>query len=110
MKIIVRFFTVAIGAALLFAGTVLADETHYRVDVEGMNCPFCAYGIEKKLKRLDGVEQVEVDLTHGQFWLKVDDAITVSEETVSNIVRDAGFTFKGLTQHEEPHSLSDDSE
>ncbi len=110
MKTIVRFFTVALGTALLFTGTVLADETHYRVDVEGMNCPFCAYGIEKKLKRLDGVEQVEVDLTHGQFWLKVDDGITVSEETVSTIVRDAGFTFKGLTQHDELHSLSDDSE
>ena len=110
MKIIVRLFTVVMSAALLFTGTVLADETHYRVDVEGMNCPFCAYGIEKKLRRLDGVEQVEVDLTHGQFWLKVDDATAVSEETVSTIVSDAGFTFKGLTQHEEPPGLSDDSE
>ncbi len=110
MQTIVRLLTVAISAALLFTGTALADETHYRVDVEGMNCPFCAYGIEKNLKRLDGVEQVEVDLAHGQFWLKVDDAITMSEETVSTIVRDAGFTFKGLTRHDEPHSQGDDSE
>lgn len=110
MKTTIQLYTAIISAALLFTGNVLADETHYRVDVEGMNCPFCAYGIEKQFKRLEGVEKVEVDLAHGQFWLKVDDAITVSEETVSNIVRDAGFTFKGLTQHEEPHSLSDDSE
>ncbi|NOX69151.1 MAG: heavy-metal-associated domain-containing protein [Gammaproteobacteria bacterium] len=110
MKTIFGFFAAVISVTLLFTGAVLADETHYRVDVEGMNCPFCAYGIEKKLKRLDGVEQVEVDLTHGQFWLKVDDAITMSEETVSTIVRDAGFTFKGLTRHDEPHSQSDDSE
>jgi len=110
MKPFVRLSAVVIGTALLYAGAAFADETHYRVDVQGMNCPFCAYGIEKKLEKLDGVEKVDVELAAGQFWLEVDDGVTLSEDTVSNIIRDASFTFKGMTHHEEPASLRDESE
>ena len=86
-----------------------AGESHYRVQVEGMNCPFCAYGIEKQLQKLDGVKKVEVELARGEFWVEVDEGAVLSEVAVSEIVRDAGFTFKGMKHHKEPHSLADES-
>ena len=40
-----------------------AREIH--VTILGMSCPFCAYGAEQKLKRLDGVEELGVALETG---------------------------------------------
>ena len=66
-----------------------------------MNCPFCVYGIEKQLQKLDGVENVETELALGQISVEVADGSTLSEETVRQIIRDAGFTFKSMTQHKD---------
>jgi hypothetical protein len=49
---------------LLVAGGGLADGwaatgPSYRLEVAGLACPFCAYGIEKQLYRLEGIAQVE---------------------------------------------------
>ena len=101
MKPIVRLFAVAMTAAILYAGAALADHTHYLVQVDGMNCPFCAYGIEKQLQKLDGVENVETELALGQISVEVAEGVTLSEETAREIIRDAGFTFKRMTHHKE---------
>jgi len=31
-----------------------------RVQVDGLSCPFCAYGLEKKLRRVDNVAELEI--------------------------------------------------
>ena len=36
----------------------------YRLTVDGLACPFCAYGIEKKLGAVNGVEKL--DIGHGR--------------------------------------------
>lgn len=33
--------------------------------VKGVGCPFCVYGLEKKLKNVSGVESIEFDLKTG---------------------------------------------
>ncbi len=110
MKPFVRLFAVAMTAAILYAGAAFADDTHYLVQVDGLNCPFCAYGIEKQLQKLDGVENVETELALGQIAVEVADGVTLSEETVREIIHDAGFTFKSMTQHKEQHSARGKSE
>ena len=104
MKPFVRLFAVAMTAVVLYGGAAFADDTHYLVRVDGMNCPFCAYGIEKQLQKLDGVKNVETELALGQFAVEVADDITLSEETVREIIRDAGFTFTNMTQHKDQDS------
>jgi len=110
MKSFVRSFAVVIAAAMLHVGAAFADDTHYLVQVDGLNCPFCVYGIEKELKKLDGVEKIETELALGQIVVEVDDGVMLSEETVREIIRSAGFTFKSMTQHKEQHSARGKSE
>ena len=43
--------------ALFLATTALAGQPRYNLSVDGLACPFCAYGIEKELAGLDGVAQ-----------------------------------------------------
>jgi mercuric ion binding protein len=43
------------------------------VRVDGLSCPFCAYGLEKKAIGIDGVDSVKIDVTNGLMTLKLKD-------------------------------------
>ena len=64
--------------------------------VNGLSCPFCAFGIEKKLLDVDGVQGVEVFLDDGRIALSFepDSAATVSD--LEEAVEKAGFELAGL--------------
>jgi len=62
------------------------------VTVQGMACPFCAYGLEKRLKTLDGVSDVQIDLGKSEATLEFREGSTVSDEEIRQEVRRAGFT------------------
>lgn len=67
------------------------------LEVNGMSCPFCAFGIEKKLKKLDGVDQLTVHLEAGTVEMKLEDGATLSEERLRKAITDAGFTPGTIT-------------
>lgn len=62
------------------------------VSVEGMSCPFCAFGVEKKLRNVPGVGSVEVDMAQGTATLKAADERFIAVDQVPEAVRRAGFT------------------
>jgi DNA-binding beta-propeller fold protein YncE/copper chaperone CopZ len=61
------------------------------VRIEGMACPFCAYGIEKHLGRLAGVRSARVNLGRGTAILDMEPGKTVSFDEVRKAVEKAGF-------------------
>jgi len=66
------------------------------VEILGMSCPFCAYGVEQKLKRLEGVEDLEVELKTGVATLTLAEGVDVSNETLRETVKDAGFEVAAI--------------
>ena len=48
------------------------------IEVGGLACPFCAYGIEKRLKKIDGISELSVLLEEGTVHLKLKEGATVS--------------------------------
>jgi copper chaperone CopZ len=90
------------GSALIVAlvmalgSTAYAGQT-YSLQVDGLACPFCAYGIEKQLTSLDGVTEVVVDLNAGAVRVIMKDGSILSEADAKQAVKDAGFTLKGFT-------------
>ena len=62
-----------------------------QVTILGMSCPFCAYGVEQKLKRLDGVEDLEVVLSTGLATLTLEEEADLSNELLLETVKVAGF-------------------
>jgi len=74
-----------------FAGQI------YSLKVDGLACPFCAYGIEKQLTSVEGVQDVVVDLSAGAVQVTMKDGSTLNEATAKQAVKDAGFTLKGFT-------------
>lgn len=72
------------------------DNPDIVVGVDGLACPFCAYGIEKKMKKLDGVENIYVNIDEGVVDLKLKKGATLAEEKIKKAVKDAGFTVRSL--------------
>ncbi len=81
-----------------------------QVTVLGMSCPFCAYGVEQKLKKLDGVVELTVELASGLATLVMQDGTDVSNETLRETVKDAGFEAAKVTRNFESEFPEYDSE
>ncbi len=96
-----RNFIYAVAMLLLWNSAAFAGDTHYQLDVDGMVCPFCFYGIEKKLGKLDGVTDIETDLKNGRFSIEVTEGVTLSNAAVQKTVNDAGFTVRAFKEVKE---------
>ncbi len=83
---------------LFWSATLFAAGTQYNLRVDGLSCPFCAYGIEKKLIRTEGVESVAFDLEKGLVIVKVEEDVTLTEAQLKQLVDDAGFTLRSLSE------------
>ena len=75
-----------------------AAPTQYQLRVDGLACPFCAYGIEKELNRTDGVESIRIDINAGTVTVTMAEGGTMTEAQASRIVEDAGFTLGGFEE------------
>ncbi len=62
-----------------------------QLTILGMSCPFCAYGVQQKLKKLDGVAELEVVLETGIATLKLEDDADLSNDLLKKTVIEAGF-------------------
>ncbi len=61
------------------------------IEIGGLSCPFCAYGVEKRLRKLDGIEHLSILLEEGIVQVRLEDGATVSESQFKKAVKDAGF-------------------
>lgn len=86
-----------------------AHEFSYaKIEVNGLACPFCAYGLEKKLKEIDGVESVEIDVEEGLAFLSMNSNQKVTREDLEKIVTNAGFTPGAIDFSDKTFNPKDD--
>ncbi len=90
--------TAVFVVSLLLPVAVFAAQTQYQLRVDGLACPFCAYGIEKELKRTNGVESLEIDINAGIVTVTMAEGAAMTEAQASRIVEDAGFTLGGFEE------------
>ncbi len=88
-----RVFVVLLAA--LWTMPAWAAEV-YRLHVDGLACPFCAYGVEKKVGGLDGVERVDIDIDEGLVAVTMAEGSTLDEATAKRAVDEAGFTLRAF--------------
>ena len=89
MKLIIKISVIIL--ALGFSAS-LAQSDEVKIRVDGLSCPFCAYGLEKKLNDLDGVESINIDFEQGLVVMQVTDSENISEEEIRTKIEEAGFT------------------
>ena len=89
---------------ILCAAFSLAHVTYARtieVEVHGMTCAFCVDSLERKFKKMDSVENVQVSLKTKTVRLETDENLPTIE-TIKQAVLDAGFTPTKITTLNEP--------
>ena len=74
------------------------------IQVKGMTCPFCAYGIEKNLGKLPGVENVQVSLEAKKARVVMRPGQVPDAARVRQVILDSGFTPGEASVHAQTDS------
>lgn len=67
------------------------------VRVDGASCPFCAFGLEKRLGRIAGVASVTIDMKAGKAIVSVKKGAKITEQALRQAVEEAGFTPREIS-------------
>ncbi|MDH3694114.1 MAG: heavy-metal-associated domain-containing protein [Gammaproteobacteria bacterium] len=90
-SLLIRTFAATTLALTL---NVSAGEQGYDLEIDGLACPFCAYGIEKQLSSVNDVKHVEIDITQGRVIVTMQENQTLSEAEAREKVQKAGFSLR----------------
>lgn len=63
-------------------------------EVYGMDCAPCAYGLERGLKKMDGLQNVRVSLNDGKAYLELSEKSSLSLSQIQDEVKKNGFSAK----------------
>jgi mercuric ion binding protein len=96
MKIIRH--SIAAMMLLFLIPVAQASGPSYALQVDGLACPFCAYGIEKKLSSIEGVDDIQVDIKKGEVIVIMAEGVPLTEDLARKKVKDAGFTLRAFSQ------------
>ncbi len=78
------------------------DRKYVKVAVDGLACPFCAYGLEKKLTNIEGQDDLHINIDEGFATFSVPVSSTISKDRLRSIVKNAGFTAREITFAQDP--------
>ncbi|MDP2060901.1 MAG: heavy-metal-associated domain-containing protein [Flavobacteriaceae bacterium] len=108
MKTIIKFLSVVILAITVSGFTepphqdALENRTYVKLEVDGLTCPFCIYGLEKRLKEIPKIADIYIDLDGGFATFNVPSDAQPTEDEVRKLVKKAGFTAKKIVFSKEP--------
>jgi len=66
------------------------------IKVDGMACPFCALGLEKKLNQIVGLYDLKIEIEDGVAIFKIEEGKTIPAFKIKDAVVQAGFTPREL--------------
>jgi len=77
-----------------FTGLAQAQEGRdlVEVQVDGLGCPFCAYGLEKKFKEFKGIDDIAIDIETGDFSFSYPAEKNIGLKAILEQVKKAGYT------------------
>jgi len=85
------------------------SKTYIKIWVDGLACPFCAYGLEKKIKKLSGAENIFVDINKGFVTFIVPSEAIPEKEKLKKLVKEAGFAVRKIQYTNKPFSNQNNS-
>lgn len=77
---------------LIFFRPAFAEINSVEMQVDGMTCPFCVYGIEKKLEALGEVKDASSNLKTGTVSIKLRKNEPLDIGRLNEAIRESGFT------------------
>lgn len=107
IKIITLLFILIMGWSVSFGqqppnDTVQTSRKYVKVEIDGMACPFCSYGVIKKLKKIEGQQDLYIDVQKGYATFSIPADNKPTREKLNNIIEEAGFEARKITFSDQP--------
>jgi len=83
------------------------NKTYIKIWVDGLACPFCAYGLEKQIKKLSDVSNLFVDLNKGFITFVATSKKIPSEKILKKLVKEAGFVVRKIKYANKAFAIKD---
>ena len=80
---------------LSFLQPAIAQVQGVEMQVNGMTCPFCVYGIEKKLEAVEEVQSVSSNLKRGTIFIELKNNKPINIGRLNEAIHESGFTPGG---------------
>ena len=64
-----------------------------RLKVNGMVCPFCAYGLEKRLGEIASIDAVLIRISDGLVQIRTKENQELADEVLADAVKKSGFSL-----------------
>ena len=71
-----------------------------RLKVDGMVCPFCAYGLEKRLEEIASIDAVLIRISDGLVQIRTKEDQELTDEALTDAVRKSGFSLREIERVE----------
>jgi len=117
MKIVHKKYILLFALTIMFAATSQAQIAKAEIQATGLTCSMCSNAINKQLKSLAEVENVEIDLNTNTFTVTLKENNSLKPSVFKENVEKAGFfigslilTVKPETIAKEPYILLDGKE
>lgn len=78
------------------AQPLYAEIQQMELAVDGLSCPFCSLGLEKKLKRVEGVAAVAIHMKQGLTDVRPKPGQQLNLAQIRRAVKEAGFTLSDI--------------
>jgi len=72
----------------------------FEVSIEGMCCANCVKAVEKRLKKLENVESIKVDMKAGKAFVTLKEGKTLDKATVEKALEDTEFKATAVVKFE----------
>ncbi len=80
---------------------------YVKIEIKGMACPFCAFGMEKNLKKVADVEKVEIELKAGLAYISTPINQKPTKKSIEKVILDAGFTVGKIEYSSKPFAINE---
>ncbi len=81
------------------------EKVYIKIEVNGMACAYCAFGMEKELKKVAGVDDVVIELKEGLAFISTPIDQKPEKENLSLIIQNAGFTPGEIVFSDQPFEI-----
>ena len=88
----VLFLTTCFSTPLFGQTSNEQERIYVKIEIKGMACPYCAFGMEKEFKKVAGVQNVDIELKKGLAYISAPLNQKPTKQSLEKIVTDAGFT------------------
>ena len=87
-----KYLLIVAALLIVSATSTLASVNEVRLYVEGLACPFCTFGIEKSLKKVEGVVSLETTIRTGLVRIQLEPGAQLDPAALEEAIKRAGFT------------------